>query len=417
MESATLIRYKLSLRNIASPGKQKTMTVEAASEDAAFSIGNLEKGWEVTGASSMGAVKDKGRFTLFAKKDNKFPEKDLIRFCRGMATMLRAGISTVDSLNFYAATLQQKNLQVVLRAVSHDIEVGEQPDVAFSKTGKFSNIFTGLVKAGVTSGNLGGALESIAHQMLILSSFRSKLKRIVTVPVAVLIFLVLLFIAAQNIITPRIEQMLKANRVDPDAFSAGIFHMSHVVQTMWLPFLIVLAAVGLLIGFRKELRDTIISFLMSKWRILRNVVMSMRQLTFIGTLNMLQGNGIVMEESLRICILVLKGNPMGPEIQTVRAQYLSGIPLSDCIRRYSSCEAQVVHMIAIGEKTANLPEQLSLCTRMLEDQAQESMDDFATVTGAISTIVPVFVIGFTFVSSYLPIILMSARLMQGFSGK
>ena len=124
-----------------------------------------------------------------------------------------------------------------------------------------------------------------------------------------------------------------------------------------------------------------------------------------------------MEESLRICVLVLKGTAMSSEVEAARTQYLSGINVSDCIKRYTSCEPTVVHMLAIGEKTASLPAQLTLCTKMLEEQAEEAMTDFATITSTISTIVPVFVIGFTFISSYLPIVLMSARLMQSFSGK
>ena len=418
METASN-RYRVVLRNIAMPNKQKSAAVVAPTENMAYSIANSKfSGWEAIGASSMGVATSAFSLTLFDKKGQaRFPDKELIRFCRGLAIMLNAGISTVDSLNFYATSMPQKDLADVIRKIAHEIEIGEAPDVAFAKTGRFNNTFTGLIKAGVTSGNIPGALQSVAHQMSIMATFRTKLKRIITVPIAVLSFLVLLFIAAQNIITPRIELMLKGNRVAPDAFSAIIFSMSHFVQAMWIPFLLIVAAVALAIWFRESFRSVIINLLMSKWAVLRNVIMSMRQLTFVGTLSMLQTNKIVMDESLRICVLVLKGSPMEPEIQQVRNQYLSGIPLSDCIKRYSSCESSVVHMVAIGEKTANLPEQLARCTTMLESQAEESMDDFATVTGFISTVVPVFVIGFTFVSSYLPIILMSARLMQGFSGK
>jgi len=417
MSNPALRKYRLTLRNLVSPDKTRVKTVEAAAENAAYAIGDAEKGWEVTGVSDMGPATSAFSLTLFQKKTNSFPDKDLIRFCKGMATMLKAGISTVDSLNFYAGNLPQKHLQAVLRKISHEIEMGEHPDVAFARTGMFSNVFVGLVKAGVASGDLGGALDSIAHQMSVLATFRSKLKRIITVPICVLIFLLLLFMAAQNIITPRIEKMLAANRAVPDAFSAAIFTMSHVVQAVWLYVIFAIVGVVLLFILRKGVRDGAVNFLMSKWRLLRVVIMSMRQLTFIGTLNMMVGNKIPMEESLRICVLVLKGTAMAAEVEQARTQYLSGIDVSECVRRYTSCEPTVVHMLAIGEKTASLPAQLQLCTTMLEDQAREAMEDFASVTGAISTILPVFVIGFTFISSYLPIVLMSARLMQSFSGR
>ena len=411
-------RFRITMRNIDNPEKHRSKTIEAVDEDSAYSLADTERGWEISGVSDMGPSKAAGSgFSFFRRNTNKFPTKDLIRFCRGMSTMLNAGISTVDSLNFYSNNLPQKHLQLVLRKISYEIEMGEQPDVAFAKTGLFSNVFIGLIKAGVSSGDLGGALNSIAHQMYILTSFRSRLKRIMTVPLAVLVFLALIFIAAQCIITPRIEQMLVANRAVPDAFSAAVFTMSHFVQKAW-PFAIggFLFVLGFFI-WRKGARDIVVNFLMSKWRLLRTVIMSMRQLTFVGTLNMMICNKIPMEEALRICVLVLKGTAMSQEVEEARTQYLSGINVSDCVKRYTSCEPTVVHMLAIGEKTASLPAQLTLCTKMLEEQAEEAMTDFATVTSTISTIVPVFVIGFTFVASYLPIILMSARMMQAFTGK
>jgi len=158
MSNPALRKYRLTLRNLVSPDKTRVKTVEAAAENAAYAIGDAEKGWEVTGVSDMGPATSAFSLTLFQKKTNSFPDKDLIRFCKGMATMLKAGISTVDSLNFYAGNLPQKHLQAVLRKISHEIEMGEHPDVAFARTGMFSNVFVGLVKAGVASGDLGGAL-------------------------------------------------------------------------------------------------------------------------------------------------------------------------------------------------------------------------------------------------------------------
>jgi type II secretory pathway component PulF len=71
-------------------------------------------------------------------------------------------------------------------------------------------------------------------------------------------------------------------------------------------------------------------------------------------------------------------------------------------------------MMAIGEQTGQLPEQLNLCASMLEDQTKNAMDALASRVQLLSTAIPVLLIAFIFISSYMPIVMMSAKMMQSF---
>jgi type II secretory pathway component PulF len=49
---------------------------------------------------------------------------------------------------------------------------------------------------------------------------------------------------------------------------------------------------------------------------------------------------------------------------------------------------------------------------MVEDQTKDAMDILSSRVQTMSTVIPVVLIAFIFVSSYLPIVMMSAQMMK-----
>jgi type IV pilus assembly protein PilC len=407
-------KYKVVLRNLDNPLKTKIVTVTGADTTEAMAAAEKD-GWLAAGATELGNVSSAFSLSLGKKaKDSKFSNPELVKFCKGMSVMLKAGISIVDALDFYSANLPSKGLKKVLLDIQDSLKAGDPPQVAFGKTKAFNALFVGLVAAGAAAGDLSGALESLSHQLELQQNLRSRLRKIVILPAAVITILVGIFLAAQLVVSPRIEAMLTANRVSPDAFSAFVFKMADVTAMIWMPVLGIIFLLVMTVVFHKGLRMTLLSVVMSRVKSLRDVIMGVRQTTFIGTLSMLQNSGIVMEEALAITAGAMGNNPMGKEIEEVRSQYLTGLDVSKCVRQFTSCEPTVVHMMAIGEQTGQLPEQLSLCAGLLEGQTKNAMEGLASKVQVLSTAIPVFLIAFIFISSYMPIVMMSARMMQSF---
>lgn len=405
-------KFKVVLRSVTDPTKTKIKSVTA--EDMTEAMAKAEQqGWVSSGASEMGSA-GLSLSSLSSSRigSTRFEGKELVRFCRGMSVMLTAGISIVDALDFYTTTLPNKGLKTVLTQVQDSLKSGDSPNVAFSKTKAFSPLFVGLVTAGAAAGDLGQSLRSLSRQLELQLQLKGKVKKIVTLPSVVIVLLLGIFLAAQLVVTPRIESMLTANGVAPDAFSKVIFQMAGVTETIWIPVVAALIGIVATIAFSPKVREFILNASMSKLKSVREVVMGVRQTSFVGTLSMLQNSGLVMEEALGITAGAMAGSPMGREVENVRNQYLTGLDVSKCVRQFTSCDPTVVHMMAIGEKTGQLPEQLALCASMVEDQTKDSMEILATRVQMLSTVIPVTLIAFIFISSYLPIVMMSAQMMQ-----
>jgi len=405
-------KFKVVLRSLSDPSKTKVKSVSAPDMASAMSKAEQE-GWVSSGATEVGTSGlSTPTFKSLGARQAKFQGKELVRFCRGMSVMLTAGISIVDALEFYTNTLPNKSLKAVLEQVMDSLKSGDSPNTAFSKTKAFSPLFIGLVTAGAAAGDLGQSLRSLARQLELQLQLKARVKKIVILPSVVIVLLIGIFLAAQLIVTPKIETMLAANGVQPDAFSRAIFGMAKVTESVWVPVVMAMIATVAVVVFSPKVREFMVSVGMSRLRSVRDVVMGVRQTTFVGTLSMLQNSGIVMEEALGITAGVMAGSPMGREVEEVRNQYLTGLDVSKCVKQFTSCEPTVVHMIAIGEKTGQLPEQLTLCAEMVEVQTKDAMDVLSARVQTLSTVIPVMLIAFIFISSYMPIVMMSAQMMK-----
>jgi len=175
----------------------------------------------------------KGLFSK-SKSSSKFPQKELIKLCRGMSSMLRANINTADALKYYSNGHPSPFVRNTLKTVRDQIETGQPTYAAFAKCGKFDDKFISLIRAGTDSGQLDQAFESIAARLKKEAEFKSKMRKATMMPACIIFALILLFIGSQLRIIPEIEKIIKDVGQEPDALSAVLFKMSHVTKKIWV---------------------------------------------------------------------------------------------------------------------------------------------------------------------------------------
>lgn len=351
-----------------------------------------------------------------AKKGAKkqyFKKKELIHMFRGLASMLKAQINTSDALKYYGQGLPNKVLAATLEKIRLDTEAGISVHEAFRKTGRFDDMTVGLIQAGGDSGQLNRAFRELANRLKSDLHFRKQVRKAVLMPGIVITVLIGAFIVSQIKIVPQVEQMLEQVRQKPDGMTAIAFKVSHATQMLW-PFLVLgMIGSGILIWRSETARNAITSIAMSKWRLLSLLVMSLRQMTFLSTMELLYANGINLAKSMRVAANSVKSTPLYPEIRHAADQYEhSGVPLSLAFSKFTSVDEQVVHMMAIGERSASIDNQLKMLADMYEEEAENYMNDFTQVLNFIVLMAAVSLIAAVFIGTFLPIFLMGPKMMQ-----
>lgn len=348
-----------------------------------------------------------------AKKGQLMPPKELIRFCRGMASMLRARLTTSDALMFYGDGHGNPTIKKGLEGIRKEIENGAPAFIGFKKSGMFDDKIVGLIKAGSDSGQLNKAFAAIGHRLKKERAMKAKMKKATLIPVMVIFALIGIFITAQCKVVPQIEGMLDDFKAEPDPFSAIVFKISHVTRSIWPAFVITLGGSLATVIYVRPVRDFVMAVAMSRMKLLRDLIMGMRQMAFLGSLNMLHANGITLAKSIETSAEAVKGTPMFEELLEAGKRYKeTGLPFSEAIRKFTSCDEQVSHMISIGEKSSSLVDQLDLLVEMYEEDTDAAVETFAAWVNIATLMIAGLLISFVFIGSFLPVFLMGPKMMK-----
>ncbi|MES2440099.1 MAG: type II secretion system F family protein [Verrucomicrobiota bacterium] len=347
------------------------------------------------------------------KKVKEFSKKELVDLFRGLGSMLRAQINTADALKYYGQGLPNKAMVDALAHIREDINTGMNVHEAFRRTGRFSETIIGLVQAGSDAGQLHYAFQSLATRLKSELFFQKQLKKATITPCVIICVLIGAFIVSQVKIVPQVEEMLSGVGAKPDGMTAISFKVSHFTQSVWPVFIIALISIATVIFKSPHVRNLILGFVMSKWRLLRLLVMSLRQVTFLSTIKLLHSNGINLAKSIRVSANSVRNTPFYEELRTAADKYEhSGVPLSTAFAKYTSVDSQVTHMLSIGEKSASLDAQLEMLAEMYEEDLQNHMNAFSAAISFVVLIIAVGLIAGVFVGTFLPIFLMGPKMMQ-----
>ncbi len=348
------------------------------------------------------------------KKVKEFNRKELIQLFRGVGSMLRAQINTADALKYYAQGLQDKVMVDTLMKVRDDINAGINIHESFRRTGKFSDTIVGLIQAGSDAGQLHEAFRSLAARLTSELHFQKQIRKATMMPAVVISVLSGAFIVSQVKIVPQVEEMLNGVNQTADGLTAISFKVSHLTQQIWPLVVISVIATAVVIARSAKVRNVILGLAMSKWRLLRLLVMSLRQMTFLATIKLLHSNGINLAKSIRVSANSVRGTPFYEELRNAADKYEnSGVPLSTAFAKYTSVDPQVTHMLSIGEKSASLDAQLEMLSAMYEEDAESHMAAFTSTVNFLVLLIAVGLIAAVFVGTFLPIFLMGPKMMQG----
>ena len=398
--------FHITLRNIKNPAVSKTLEINAPSRDQATMMAARE-GFRVALIKSLASA------ARTAGKHRNISNKELIKLFRGLTSMLKANISTADALLYYAQGLPDPELQTSLFSIRERLEAGLPVHVAFAKERRFDPGILTIIEAGADAGQLHEAFSSLARRIKTEMVFTSKLRTALVVPCMVILFQIGLFIWSQTGVVTQVENTLKSVRQEPDPLSKVIFSFSHVVQFWWPFFIIGLVTFIITLIRSSDFRQNLLTLLMTKWVLLRRLVMGLRQTSYIGTLQMLYANGINLARASALAAKVMDGTPMyAGFVKASKVYETSGIPFSEALKRNAGLDPQVVHMIGIGEKSASLPQQLELLRDIYEEDTAAYMTDFTAVINFITLATAVFIIALVFTGAMLPIFLMGPRMMQ-----
>ncbi len=323
--------------------------------------------------------------------------QELVSFTRDLATLLQSGIRLLPAIGVLLPRVRAALFKKALRQVEQDIRTGVSFSEACSKhTNIFPAIYSRLLTVGEETGRLELMLNQAADYMEKQAALASKLKRAMTYPALVSGVGLVAAIILVGWALPGMSGLFGEFGTEQPwsarvLLSLSVWGGNHGWQLAVGIFAVV---VGAFLYFRTRSGRRRLDYLSLKLPVVKNIVRSNSMSRFSDTMATLMAAGLPLTEVMDLMLRTAPNAPVYDAMLQVRTDLLTGEPLSQAISKQSLFPPLVPQMVAVGEESGTLEQNLGTLTRFYEKEADEAVSSLTRMFEPAIIIVVGLVIGF-----------------------
>ncbi len=358
-----------------------------------------------------GKVRKKG-LEFFKSRGKPITPGDVALIARQLATMMKAGVPLVQSLEIIGQGNEKASVQQLVLEIKADVEGGNNLADALRKHPKyFDELFCDLVGAGEQSGALETMLDRIALYKEKSEALKSKIKKALTYPIAVLIVAAIVTAVLLVYVVPMFQDLFTGFGADLPAFTQFVVNLSEAMQSYWWIFLLII--VGAVVANKEfdqrsekyrdfkdrlVLRIPIISDILNKGAVAR----------YARTLSTTFAAGVPLVEALDSAAGASGNVVYRNAIHKIRDDVSTGTQMNLSMQSTNIFPNMVVQMVAIGEESGALDSMLSKVAEIYEQEVDDAVDGLSALIEPIIMAILGVVVGGLIVAMYLPIFQMGS---------
>ncbi len=351
-------------------------------------------------------VKKKSK-PLFGSGSKPVKPLDIALFTRQMATMMKAGVPLVQSFDIVAGGSEKKSLSDLILSIREDVASGGGFAPSLSKHPKyFDELFCNLVESGEQSGALETMLDRIATYKEKTEQLKSKIKKAMTYPIAVIVVAVVVTGILLVKVVPQFAETFASFGADLPAFTLFVLGLSELAQAHWLKFLL---GVGILLFVFSKLKEKSKGFrialdkLTLRLPIVGQIVFMSIIARYARTLSTTFSAGVPLIEALD-SVSGATGNYIYQQaVLRIRDEVSTGTQLNVAMSHTKLFPPMVVQMTTIGEESGALDDMLDKAASYYEEQVDNLVDNLTTLLEPMIMSVLGILVGGLMVAMYLPI--------------
>lgn len=337
---------------------------------------------------------------------------DVAMFSRQIATMMKAGVPLVQSFDIIGRGNEKLTVQDLLLSVKADIESGQTMADSLRKHPKqFDDLFCDLVDAGEQSGSLEGMLDRIATYKEKTEALKSKIKKALNYPIAVVAIAVIVTSILLVKVVPQFQDIFKGFGADLPAFTLFVISISDFMVAYWWMFLFGFVAFVIvykkMLEKSKDLRDKQDKMLL-KAPVIGEILHKSAIARFARTLATTFAAGVPLVDALDSAAGA-SGNALYRDaILQVRNDVTTGMQMNMAMESTGIFPNMVVQMIAIGEESGSIDAMLSKVADIYEQQVDDAVDGLSALLEPLIMSVLGVLVGGLIIAMYLPIFQLGA---------
>jgi type IV pilus assembly protein PilC len=341
----------------------------------------------------------------------KIQRHEFLVFNQELATLLKAGMPLVQSLDILRVRLANPVFKAVLDDVHEKVRSGTALSDAFQAHGDlFPSVYTASLMAGERAGNLDAVLRRFVAYAKVVDTVRKKTISAMVYP-AILITLALVLVGVIAIkVVPTFSDFYASFNAQLPLSTRMIVAVSNAVRGNLL--LIVIGALALGAGFYTWIKQpgqrAHFDQLVMKLPFIGGSVHKFATAQLARTLATLLGGGIPLVNALEISSRSTGNRHMGQEMGIVALRVREGQGFAATLLDRKVVPDVAIKMIEVGESTGALQEMLNSLADFYDEEIETEVGRFVTVIEPALLIIMGIVIAAIVLALYLPLFELTA---------
>ena len=352
-----------------------------------------------------------------AKKKEKFSfsfgtgvkPKEILIFCKQFATMLRAGLPVLNTLNMLIEQTKAPGMKKIITSIRADLEAGNALSKCFEKHPKvFDTVVVNLIKAGEASGKLDTFLQRIVISLEKREKIKSQIKSALFYPGVLLSVAILVTIFMLIKVVPVFVKMYEGMGVEVPGSTAAIMSASDFMRSatgggLTLVIIVVsIIALRYLIKTQYKVRKAWHQFVL-KIPVFGNLI----QKSILAKISLVMGNlnqaGVDLLESIDIAKSVTANTVVIEALENIKKGVFSGETLTKLFNKEKIFPTTFSQLISVGEQTGSLDEMFGSVASYYEEEFDTAVANLASLIEPIMIVFMGITIGGLMIAMYAPI--------------
>ena len=336
--------------------------------------------------------------------------QEILIFCKQFATMLRAGLPVLNTLDMLEGQTSRPPMKKVISTIKKDLESGNALSKCFEKHTKiFDTVVVNLIKAGEASGKLDTFLQKIVTNLEKREKIKSQIKSALFYPGVLFSVAILVTVFMLMNVVPTFVNMYEGMGMADDlpTPTAVIMSMSEFVRSSG-GFFLLMFIISFVFGFK---------FLIKKnYEVRKNWHRIMMKLPIFGNLiqksilakvSLVLGNlnqaGVDLIESIDIAKSVTDNVIVVEALERIKKGVFSGESLTDLFNKEKIFPPTFSQLISVGEQTGSLDEMFGSVALYYEEEFDVAVANLASLIEPIMIVFMGITIGGLMLAMYAPI--------------
>jgi type IV pilus assembly protein PilC len=388
---------------LGTPGGEIIEGIYAADSEARLRQEFEEKGLYVLGIQRAGGLA-LGRLSLPTR--TRVSTREFLVFNQELATLLKAGMPLVQSLDILRRRVSNPIFKSVLDDVYERVRAGSSLSEAFEAHGTlFPGVYTASLLAGEKSGNLEQVIRRYVSYVKVVATVKRKTVSALVYPaILMLLSLVVVSIIVLRVV-PEFDAFYQQFNEELPLSTQLLVRVSAFARTYYL--LLIGGTIAGIVAFWIWLREPAQRARFDRWVLrmpgLGPIARKFSISQASRTLATLLGGGIPLVNAIDVAARSIKTRYIAHELHRAGQQVREGRALAAAMNESGAFSDVAIKMVEVGESTGALQEMLNSLADFYDEEIDTNLARFITLVEPILLVVMGIIIAGLLLSLYMPL--------------